>query len=307
MTVPRAPPVNATISSHGWADTSSCSSAGPATAARSWIVDPAIRGDNRVQRRYGGIGGSPCSSPPVMNTANSHGHAPLWPRRRTHARAAVASAWTASPSGEPAGMIAPCSASSACAQRTPEQRKSSARRLAARSHPRTVPGGRPSRAAIVRCPSPRAPCRSASPITSAPSHRRGTDHAGQSTCVDPQRPQHARRGRTERTPCSIRTSRARANPHGDSGPEQPGQASRPASSATSSASSLMLTDNTEQQLLADHHRSLPDRASAGKGRLVWEQLPDREHRRTPVPHHPTRPCRRSMTLTGPRVPKLSGA
>ena len=79
----------------------------------------------RMQRRYGGIGGSPCSSPPVMNTVNSHGQVPLWPRRRTHARAAVASASTAFPSGEPAGMIAPCSASNAYAQPTPEQRNSS--------------------------------------------------------------------------------------------------------------------------------------------------------------------------------------
>ena len=66
------------------------------------------------------------------------------------------------------------------------------------------PRRRASRAAIVRCQAPPALSSSAAPITSAPSRLRGTDHAGSSTCLVSHTRQYARRGRSDRTPSSIR-------------------------------------------------------------------------------------------------------
>ena len=73
-----------------------------------------------------------------------------------------------------------------------------ARRRARRSQPRTVAGGRPSRAAIMRCPWPTAASSNAAMITSVPSRRRGTDDAVSSTCVFAHGWQTARRGRSGR-------------------------------------------------------------------------------------------------------------
>ena len=73
-------------------------------------------------------------------------------------------------------------------------RTRSARRVNARSQPRTVEAGRPSRAAITRCPAPAAPASSASPITSPASARRARHHAGSSTWVPPHPRHRARRG-----------------------------------------------------------------------------------------------------------------
>jgi hypothetical protein len=115
---------------------------------------------------YGGSGGRPDKSPPVSHTAVSHGPVCPWPNRNTRARTA------SSPASLPARVTAPSSAgSSAYAHRTPHARRLSSRTLAARSQPRTVPGGRPSRRAMLRCLSPQAARASASPITSAPSRR----------------------------------------------------------------------------------------------------------------------------------------
>jgi hypothetical protein len=168
----------------------------------------------------------------------SHGSRPGQPRRNSQARAAVASASTASASDDPAGSTGPREVSSVNAQREPLARSNPERPRAARSHPRTVPGGRPRRSAIGRCPAPRALATSAAPITSAPSRRRATQHAGSSTCVTPHPRQHARRGRSRRSQSSSRTVRGRAQPHGASGPPQPGHPSRPAASAPSTASEL---------------------------------------------------------------------
>jgi hypothetical protein len=124
------------------------------------------------------------------------------------------------------------------AQRAPLTRSNSQRPRAERSQPRTVAGGRPRRSAIGRCPTPRALASSAAPITWAPSRRRGTQHPGSSTCVAPHPRQHARRGRTRRSPASSRTVRGRAQPHGASAPPQHGHPSCPAASAASTASEL---------------------------------------------------------------------
>jgi hypothetical protein len=135
--------------------------------------------------------------------------------------------------------------------------------------PRTVPSGRPSWRAITRCPSPPAASRSASPITSAPSRRRGTSHEGDSTCVVSHDPQRARRGVTHRAPSRIRTSRERANPHGDNRPEHAGHANSPAASATSTRSWVIAIESIEDRQLAHGRRTLPDVVTARKGQLVW--------------------------------------
>jgi hypothetical protein len=59
-----------------------------------------------------------------------------------------------------------------------------------------------------------------------------------------QRPQRARRGLRRELPSSMRTSRARANPHGESAPRQPGQRSRPVDRSASSASASTVVANT---------------------------------------------------------------
>jgi hypothetical protein len=63
------------------------------------------------------------------------------------------------------------------------------------------------------------------PITSALSRRRGSDHAGHSTCVMSHAAHNARRGLSDRTPSRVRISRERANPQRESGPK-PKQAPR---------------------------------------------------------------------------------
>jgi hypothetical protein len=91
---------------------------------------------------------------------------------------------------------------------------------------------------------------SASPMTSAPSRRRGTDHAGKVTCVDRHEPHNARRGLADRTPSSIRTSRSRANPQAESEPSQPGQHSRPAANSASHCSGCRVVDSTQARYFA---------------------------------------------------------
>ena len=94
---------------------------------------------------------------------------------------------------------------------------------------------------------------SAAPITSAPSRRRGSDQAGSNTCVASHERQHARRGRSDRTPSSIRTSRSRACPQAVSRPPQPGQHSRPAARSGSTTDGSTVTANTNARCLT--HRS----------------------------------------------------
>ena len=196
---------------------------------------------------------------------------------------------TASPSSLPAGVTAPISASSATAHLAPHARRSAARCLLARSQPRTVPAGRPTRRAITRWPRPSAARRSASPITSVASRRRGISHAGASTCVVSHAPQRARRGLTDRTPFRSRTSRERANPHGDNGPQQPGHASCPAASAASTPCGVIAIESIEDRQPVHRHRSLPAAAEGGKGRLVLHAYHNHASRYAPAP--PRRPHR----------------
>jgi len=68
-----------------------------------------------------------------------------------------------------------------------------------------------------------------------------TSHEGESTCVVSHVEQRARRGVGDRISRGSRTSRKRAYPHGDNGPEQAGHASSPVASATSRRSWLIVT------------------------------------------------------------------
>jgi hypothetical protein len=165
-------------------------------------------------------------------------HRAGWGRSRsTHARTASMIASTASPSSLSVGVTAPGSGSSVRVHQVAHARRLSARALAARSHPRTVPAGRPRSRAIRRCPLPSTASRSASPITSAPSRRRGTSHDGNKRCVvSSHLAQRARRGVTDRASRRRRTPRERVKPHGDNRPEQPGHASCPAASTASTRS-----------------------------------------------------------------------
>jgi hypothetical protein len=83
-------------------------------------------------------------------TVSSTGH------RRAIAVTAAPTAATASANSHPAGAACPGSASTSTASVVNNRRSPSALPAKRRSHPRTVPAGRPSRKAMRRCPSPAA-------------------------------------------------------------------------------------------------------------------------------------------------------
>lgn len=228
--------------------------------------------------RASGSGAEPHSSPPGIAAASSHGPARI-PNCSRHARTALPSASTASPSGEPAGLAGAGAGSSARTHRRAAAHSVAARRAPARSHPRTVDGARPRRVAIVRCPCACVLATNAWPITSAPSRRRGTEQASSSTCVVSHPPHRARRGRNRRTPSSIRTSRSRANPQADSGRSQPGQHNRPAARSASRTSGFTVIDNNSGRDPHEHaHKrsTAPDRREGRVGPAPCDAGPPSE-------------------------------
>ena len=137
------------------------------------------------------------SDPIVTAAASSQADTVSAGQRPAAAAAAAATATTASPSTLPAG-----SSGTGSPARTPASRVKCSRTRPAdlrkrRSRSRTVSSGTPLAAAIDRNPWPRAARASMSPITSVPSHRRESSHAGRRTCVTPHEPHLARRGRTD--------------------------------------------------------------------------------------------------------------
>ena len=78
----------------------------------------------------------------------------------------------------------------------------------------------------------------------------------------------ARRGRSDRTSVAIRTSRERAKPHGDNGPEQAGHTNSPAAKTASTHCCVIAIESIEDLWLAHRRRTLPERVAAGKGRFV---------------------------------------
>ena len=205
----------------------------------------------------------------------------------------------ASPRPQAAGITAPCSQSSDTDHRVAHPRRSSALVRAVRNHPRTVLAGRSKCRAIRRCPYPQAASQSAWPITCALSRRRGTSHAGASTCVTLQQRQRARAGVSCRTPASIRTSRKRAYPHGESGPEQPGQASKPAASAACACCSGIAIESIEGLWLTHGHQASQTRSRPGRGRWCCRSsTPAPSPARSPAWRHD----RHSTTVNSARVP-----
>lgn len=88
------------------------------------------------------------NAPHVNADAICHGG--RGPKRNTAARAATATASTASANGEPAGTIGANSASNACAHTVKCDRIASAHTPKRRNHPRTVDTGNSSVFAIFR-------------------------------------------------------------------------------------------------------------------------------------------------------------
>ena len=110
----------------------------------------------------------------------------------------------------------------ACGSRTP------------RNHRRTVDSGRPNRAAMERCPAPRACATRAFPIASVLSARRTVSAVGSRIWVTRQSAQRARRGVTVTVSAPMpRTVRVRPLPNGRSTPRHRGQGRSPASSISS--------------------------------------------------------------------------
>jgi hypothetical protein len=119
-----------------------------------------------------------------------------------------------------------------------------------------------------------------------PQRRRGTDHEGQSTCVALHPPQHARRGVTERTPSSIRTSRGRAYPHGPSRPpEQAGHASTPAARSASNRCSLSAVESITNRSFT-HAAEQPSRPPLGGEGAACVGTPTRSRRPSHAAFHP---------------------
>src|SRR5664279_4313332 len=152
-------------------------------------------------------------------------------------------------------------------RRTKCERTASALRANTRSQPRTVDTGRPSRAAIGRCPAPVALARNATPITSTPSARRSRHDTASSTCVTRHEPHRARRGRRSPTP---RTERCRACPHGLRPPPH-GQTSSPANRRRSTSSASLPTMTTGA-LQRTKQRPPPVRPRSGEGRCAFQNV-----------------------------------
>src|SRR5208283_5657229 len=125
--------------------------------------------------RAGQAGAS--SSPHVTAAASCHRATAPTPGIRAAATAAAATAATASATAVPAGAGSGGSVTRLAASAVNTCRTCSARAENARSQPRTVEAGRPSRPTTARCPDPAAFASKASPITSPASARRARHHA----------------------------------------------------------------------------------------------------------------------------------
>ena len=128
------------------------------------------------------------------------------------------------------------------------------------------------------------------------------DHAANSTCVVSHAWQCARRGRSERTSSSVRTSRSRANPHRASAPPQSGQRSRCAARSASRTSGSTVIANTLNTFSLTIAVASPRR---GRGRLVLKRLPDPARPRATTARRPS-PALAQRSWTGPRNHAICG-
>lgn len=174
------------------------------------------------------------------------GTAPMQ-NRASIAAAAASIAASASAHADPAGPGNTGSGASARHQRVNTTRTASTRPAKRRNQPRTVSAGRPSSAAIRRCPSPAALAASAAPITATVSARRTSTNTGSSTCVARHPVHRDRRGDIHTEPSRPRTDRARARPH----PAQHARAPRTRQPARSQA----FLDHNRVGLYREHRAS----------------------------------------------------
>jgi len=146
----------------------------------------------------------------------------------------------------PTGTNTGPAGSSTCAHQQKNSTTTPARSPNRASQPRTVERANPSPPAIRRDPSPAAAATSAEPITSTPSCRRPNATSANNTCVTPQPPHRARRGRSHTsTPAPNRSFRIRAKPHRANRSPHPGHANRPAANAVSTPTGSFSTVSTD--------------------------------------------------------------
>ena len=216
---------------------------------RGWRLYPGAAQSQLVLATRAGQAGA-SSSPDVTAAASCHRATVPTPGTMAAAAAAAATAATASAAGDPAGPGSGGSVTSAAASAVNTDRTRSARRVKARSQPRTVEAGRPSRPAITRCPAPAAFASSASPITSPASARRARHHDGSRMCVTPHSRHRDRRGTSHACPSGLsslpgsRTRRLAPFPHLASTPPHDGQASSPPPNCRSTTSRSAFTVST---------------------------------------------------------------
>ena len=166
------------------------------------------------------------------------------PDRRAPRRSTAA---TASAHPDPAGPGNTGSGASARHHRVNTTRTASTRAAKRRNQPRTVSGGRPSSAAIRRCPTPAAFAASAAPITAAVSARRSQQQHRQQHMRRPQPVHRDRRGTTRH-----RAVRAADRP--SPSPAPPGQHTR-ASRTRQPARSQPFLDPDRVGLYREHRAS----------------------------------------------------
>ena len=159
----------------------------------------------------------------------------------------------------------------------------------ARSQPRTVEAGRPSRSAITRCPAPAAFASSARPITSPASARRARHHAGSSTIVAPHPRHRDRRGTSHACPSPS----SRRQPHPPRDPFPTGQHA-PARRARQLPARQLPSDHIPVSVYREHDASA--RQPSGPPVSGCQTKKKREGRARPT----CSPCRRTRKRTTPK-------
>ena len=263
---------------------------------RGWRLYPGAAQSQLVLATRAGQAGA-SSSPDVTAAASCHRATVPTPGTMAAAAAAAATAATASAAGDPAGAGSGGSVTRLAASAVNTDRTRSARRVKARSQPRTVEAGRPSRPAITRCPDPAAFASSARPITSPASARRARHQAGSSTCVRPHPRHRARRGQNHTSgPSGSRTRRSAALPHLASTPPHDGQVSSPPPSCRSTTSRSPFTVSTTPPRV--NPAALPSPAAKTKKREGRAHV--RRHHRA-VAHEKGQPGGCPQTPSAPSV------
>jgi hypothetical protein len=171
-----------------------------------WVMErQTLPGQTGANQRQFVLDNNP---PPDKRAAIGHGSRS--PNRARPALVANPTASMTSPTGDPDGVGGSAADTNTKNHRTKNAASSFALRWNRRSQPRTVDGGRPSRSAIFRWPTPLTCSISAEPITSTLSRRRSRQLSGNNTWVISHDPHRDRRGRNRPSPSTSRIVRHRA-------------------------------------------------------------------------------------------------